>query len=481
MIRQHEYHDPHIEEKLFAIAEYFSERGPIAFLLSGSRYDSAKHSFLCLFPYKTISIQGRDLSVFGTGTDEKNIRSDQNPWDMLKNEIGSLSEEHDFPEWIGYIAYEAGAYHDNTVILDLPKNEYPDFVFSKYAVVIDYEHDTKKVSIRCSPEEIQKFPKEIRENANKFVDGSVWNESFPQKKIDLPKVSIEKEPDSPDVFAEKIMKAKEYIFAGDVYQVNLSHQCRFKGSFSEFDLFKKLHLKNPAPFSAFLKISDQHTIISSSPERLLKKENDRLETRPIKGTIQRANNPEEDQKNKATLLSSEKDKSELLMITDLMRNDLGKISLPGTVITPKIWHCEAYSNVFHLLSVIQSQCIPDLHPVDIVRAVFPGGSITGCPKLRAMEIIAEIEQAPRGIYTGSIGYFTGKGNFDFNIAIRSPDIYNKKIHLHLGAGIIAESDPAQEYLETLHKGKSIFESLTGKTSGIRLKGDYDFSNKFNGH
>jgi para-aminobenzoate synthetase component 1 len=203
-------------------------------------------------------------------------------------------------------------------------------------------------------------------------------------------------------------------------------------------------------------------MISTSPERFLCKKDQWLETRPIKGTIQRGKTVEEDEILKKKLLSSSKERAELLMITDLMRNDLGKISVIGSVQALEIWRCEAYTNVFHLLSIIRSQARPELTPLDIVRSCFPGGSITGCPKLRAMEVIDQLEERSRGIYTGAIGYFTGGGNFDLNIAIRTLVANNHFFSLQLGGGIVIDSNPEEEYQETLFKGASIFQILQKK-------------------
>ena len=179
----------------------------------------------------------------------------------------------------------------------------------------------------------------------------------------------------------------------------------------------------------------------------------------MKGTIQRGHSPEEDQRNRALLLASEKDHAELLMTTDLMRNDLGRVSETGTVVTEQIGRCEAYENVYHLISIIRSHAKPSLHPLELLRACFPGGSISGCPKIRAMEVIYALEKRARGIYTGSIGYINGNGDFDFNIAIRTCTIKNSEITVQLGGAIVADSDPHLEFEETLHKGKSIFKVL----------------------
>jgi para-aminobenzoate synthetase component 1 len=253
------------------------------------------------------------------------------------------------------------------------------------------------------------------------------------------------------------MLAKELIHAGEIYQANLSQQFVFSGTCRPFSIFFQLAQLNPAPFSAYLKVDD-FAIVSSSPERFLSCSDGILETRPIKGTAPRGKTEEEDCHLKEQLLASEKEKAELLMITDLMRNDLGRLSMPGTVKTLKLWECESYTNVFHLVSTIQSKSL-DIHPVDKVRACFPGGSISGCPKLSAMEAIQRIEKRRRGIYTGGIGYFTENGDFDFNIAIRTLLIEKEKLTVQVGGGIVADSDPEKEYQETLHKGASIFKVL----------------------
>ncbi|KIC71266.1 anthranilate synthase component I family protein [Candidatus Protochlamydia amoebophila] len=255
-----------------------------------------------------------------------------------------------------------------------------------------------------------------------------------------------------------INEAKEWIFSGHVYQINLSQEFTFEGVLRPFDVFRQLIEINPAPFSAYLK-ADHYTIVSSSPERFLQKKEKLLETRPIKGTIQRGGYFEEDQLFKERLISSEKEKAELLMITDLMRNDLGKISEIGSVKTVDLWRCEAYTNVYHLISIIRSIALKHLKSLEIIRSAFPGGSITGCPKLKAMECIQKLENRSRGIYTGSMGYMTGKGDFDLNIAIRTLVFKDNYISFQVGGGIVIDSDPINEYAETLFKGDSLFRVL----------------------
>jgi para-aminobenzoate synthetase component 1 len=260
-------------------------------------------------------------------------------------------------------------------------------------------------------------------------------------------------------YVEKVLRAKEQILDGEIYQVNLSHTCRYAGIHDPFSLYRQLIDHNPVPFSAYLNIDSRFSIVSLSPERLLRHERGVLETRPIKGTAPRGQNAEEDQAERANLLASPKERAELMMITDLMRNDLGMVSKAGSVLTPELCVCEAYASVYHLHSVIRSQAKESLHPLDLLGAAFPGGSISGCPKSSAMRTIRELEQRPRGIYTGSIGYIRGNGDFDFNIAIRTLAVEGDTAMLSLGGGIVADSDPHLEYEETLHKGRPFFRSL----------------------
>ncbi|MEM1282999.1 MAG: anthranilate synthase component I family protein [Chlamydiota bacterium] len=358
----------------------------------------------------------------------------------------------DVPEWVGYLAYEMGGYSDADVIIPLKSPSYPIAHFHRYPVVVSYQHLTQEVSL---------FLNEKKVDVSKVSRLFDFLSKPPISSIERPLTCLTctKPLEEKTAYYEKVLRAKQKILMGDIYQVNLSQECRYQGQFSSFDLFKRLYQNNPAPFSAYLNMSTEHKVVSSSPERLLSSFNGKLETRPIKGTAARGRNKSEDKEKRERLLSSSKDKSELLMITDLMRNDLGKVAVPGSVRTEKIWHCEEYQNVFHLLSVITAEVLDSFNPVDVIREVFPGGSITGCPKIRAMEVISEIEDSNRGIYTGSLGYFTTHKNFDFNIAIRTLDIINDVIKLRLGGAIVTDSIPEKEYDETLHKGRSIFETL----------------------
>lgn len=275
----------------------------------------------------------------------------------------------------------------------------------------------------------------------------------------VPKSNISREQ-----YFEKIARIKKYLFDGDTYQVNFSQRFEVPYQKSAFELYQKLSAANPSPYQFFMEDSagsSEFAVISNSPERLFQINNGIIQTRPIKGTVPRGKTPKEDEENIRRLLASEKEKAELAMIVDLERNDLGKICLPGTVEVDENRTVEKYSHVIHTVSNIRGVLAPELDWYDALRALFPGGSVTGCPKKRTMEIISELENFPRGIYCGSAGWIDLSGNCDFNIMIRTM-WYDKKagrIIFHSGGGIVADSDPQTEYEETLHKAAAIMDVL----------------------
>lgn len=262
-----------------------------------------------------------------------------------------------------------------------------------------------------------------------------------------------------DAYRMNIQRIRDYIYEGDVYQVNYTRQ--FAGArtpLAEDELYLCLREMNPAPFAAYIKGSDW-SILSSSPERLIRCCNGVLQTKPIKGTVAVGSTPEEDEGNRNWLLSSEKDRSELLMIVDLERNDLAKVSESGTVRVEKLFELETYETVHHLVATVSSNLRSDLSPFRVLEGVFPGGSITGTPKRRSMEIIAELERHPRGVYTGSIGYIGNNGDFDFNIAIRTIIRDGSRILFNAGGGITWKSDAEAEFQETEAKALGMKRGL----------------------
>lgn len=254
-------------------------------------------------------------------------------------------------------------------------------------------------------------------------------------------------------YLQAIRRAQDYIAAGDIYQVNLSH--RLEGSWHgpTWPLYERLRAVSPVPYGAYLAL-ENCTILSASPERFLRVDDGRVETRPIKGTRPRGVTADQDRVLAGDLQTSEKDRAENLMIVDLLRNDLGKVCRVGSVRVPQLFGLEGYANVWQLVSTITGELRPGLQAVDALQACFPGGSVTGCPKKRAMEIIEELEPVRRGIYCGAIGYLSFTGAMDTSIAIRTFVVTGNRLHLQVGGAIVADSRPEEEYAETLAKGQA---------------------------
>ena len=264
-------------------------------------------------------------------------------------------------------------------------------------------------------------------------------------------------------YLDAVARVREYIVAGDIFQANLSQ--RFEAplpgapSTSPWALYRRLRERNPAPFAAFLDLPDV-AIVSASPERFLRVDGAGVvETRPIKGTRPRGMGPEHDAALGQALTESAKDRAENLMIVDLMRNDLSRVCAPGSVRVPELFALERYATVHHLVSTVVGTLEAGTDAVDLLRAAFPGGSITGAPKIRAMEIIAEFEPSQRGVYCGSVGYLSVTGEMDTSIAIRSAVVVDGRVYFSAGGGVVADSDPRQEYLETLDKARALIDAL----------------------
>jgi para-aminobenzoate synthetase component 1 len=250
----------------------------------------------------------------------------------------------------------------------------------------------------------------------------------------------------------------EYIAAGDVFQVNLSQRFTAVGRTDPLELYLRLKQVSPAPFAAYLHWQDL-AVVSASPESFFQTRGDTVVTRPIKGTRPRGSSPDEDGRLAADLLASPKDRAELTMIVDLERNDLGRVCEYGSVVVRDPLTIESFAQVHHLVATIEGRVRAGIGPVDVIRAIFPGGSITGAPKIRAMEIIDELEPNRRGLYTGAIGYLSRGGSSGFNIAIRTILVEGDRASFQVGGGIVADSDPEAEYEETLAKGRGMLAAL----------------------
>lgn len=359
---------------------------------------------------------------------------------------------------VGYLSYDLGNYIEKLPRTSIDDTKVYDLYFGFYNFVVVIDHLLNKKYI-ATPD----IDKNLEKNILKEIEEKILNANKNEFKFELEecveKVKLNSNFKKSD-YINSIEKVREYIRQGDIYQANLTQRFSGKINMSSFNLYKRLRNISKAPFAAFLNFDD-YQILSNSPERFIRCVDNIIQTRPIKGTRPRGNTKEEDMKLQNELRNSEKDKAELLMIVDLERNDLGKICEVGSVKVPELFVIEPYANVSHLVSTVTGKLKDGLDSIDVINATFPGGSITGAPKIRAMEIIDELEPTQRNVYTGSIGYIGFDGNMDFNIAIRTLIKKEEDIFFQVGGGITWDSNPEEEYQETLDKAKSIMKAIRG--------------------
>ncbi|NLI91674.1 MAG: aminodeoxychorismate synthase component I [Peptococcaceae bacterium] len=445
------------------------------FLDSGDNYQElGKYSYLGAYPFLKINAFKEYLDIHWTGKPESKeaFSPNQSVLDGLDAYITRFRTPLPTPfpfagGAVGFLSYDL-----KNEIENLPpriKDEFnlPLWTFAWYDGIIVYEHQTKQYWLTaCGIKENGECDSELAKlRLDKFeAIISQFNElCLPVKTNNYCQQNVSFEEIGKSVprdhYLKDLQKVIDYIYAGDIYQANLSQRFSVQCQGDPWELYSILRKKNSAPFSAFLPYED-FQILCSSPERFIKITSDGLiETRPIKGTRPRGKTEEEDQRLAEDLLNSEKDRAELTMIVDLQRNDLGRICTYGTVKTNELITLEKYPAVWHLVATITGKLRKGLMPSQLLKAVFPGGSITGAPKIRAMEIIDELEPYYRGIYTGSIGYIGFDGAWDLNIVIRTILLKDGVAYVHAGGGIVADSVQEDEYTETIYKAGKLLEVL----------------------
>jgi para-aminobenzoate synthetase component 1 len=427
-------------------------------LLSGGGLDCAGYSLMGWDPFLVLKSKGLGVEV-NYGGRERSFRAD--PFTVLADALGSLELPGPSPlepcaaAGFGFLAYDL-----KNLLESLPATAVDDLGLL---------------------EMVWAFPKRMlvhdRRAGNFWQIKVVYEDPQGRRLAEAPETPPFSGNDSPgpyqvgpltsnftrEAYLQAVSRIREYIRQGDVYQVNLSQRFSFPFQGEAYRLFLRLFDLNPAPFYAYLNCRD-FVILSTSMERFLYRREDYLETRPIKGTRPRGKTPEEDAAFRRELEESRKDDAELSMIVDLLRNDLGKVCEARTVKVREHKRLEAYQNVYHLVSIVTGQVRAGCSHADILKAAFPGGSITGCPKIRSMEIIDELEPHVRHVYTGAIGYLGLHRNLDLNVAIRTAVISRGLAHFSVGGGVVYDSDEAAEYEETIHKGRTLFGVIGGEES-----------------
>jgi anthranilate synthase component 1 len=357
--------------------------------------------------------------------------------------------------WLVYLSYEVAAEVEPTLVLPPGADPCIALAIRSPAAWIR-DRNTMQAWLVCEP-----GAEALLERFEGHVAALAQPDTDPRgARPDAAPGPITLREDPPATFTAAVRRALEYIAAGDVYQANLSRQWSGEAALPHdpVAIYARLRATNPSPFAGLLRHRD-FAVVSSSPERLVAVRGDVVATRPIAGTRPRGRSAAEDEALVRTLLENEKERAEHVMLIDLERNDLGRICVGGSVRVDEYMVIETYAHVHHIVSNVSGVLRPGASPVDVIRALFPGGTITGCPKVRCMQIIAELERHGRGAYTGSLGYINRDGSCDLNILIRTITTAGHAIHLRAGAGIVADSDPEQELAETRAKAEGMLRAL----------------------
>ncbi|MCS5587098.1 MAG: aminodeoxychorismate synthase component I [Porticoccaceae bacterium] len=355
---------------------------------------------------------------------------------------------------IGYFGYDIGRHTVSIPTVAKPLTDLPDMRLGRYLWSLVINHEARKSTLFFHPFCTQSLRQDIRQRLLK-QGRKIRKSNF--QLLDKFSATV-----SPQQYRQAIGRIKDYIAAGDCYQANYAQHLAAPYTGDVWQAYLSLRAASPAPYSVFWQWGEK-ALLSLSPERFLKTSvaagEVHVETKPIKGTVLRGSSVAEDQENAIRLLNSNKDRAENLMIVDLLRNDLGKTCVPGSIHVPKLFDLESFPNVHHLVSTVTGVLRSDCTAIDLLQGCFPGGSITGAPKKRAMEIIEELEPLRRSAYCGSVGYFCASNQMDTNIAIRTLIADDSQIHCWGGGGIVADSDAGNEFEESMHKIRLLLQTL----------------------
>jgi anthranilate synthase component 1 len=370
---------------------------------------------------------------------------------------------------VGYVGYDMVRYFER---LSLSKPVELD-AFDSYFVITDtiliFDTVRQKIKVVSNAHlENGKTPEAAYEEATAKIEAIIRKLRTPLNPAAAPASSARTTFVSNvrrEEFEESVLKAKEYVRAGDVIQVVLSQRFSADLSVEPLDIYRILRTLNPSPYMFFLRLDDT-LVVGASPEVMVRKEGGQVELRPIAGTRPRGKTRDEDARLAMELLEDPKERAEHVMLVDLGRNDLGRVCRTGTVKVSELMVVERYSHVMHIVSNVQGELDGEMDAFDVLRATFPAGTLSGAPKVRAMEIIEELEPVRREIYGGAVGYFSFSGNMDMAIAIRTLVVKDGRIHLQAGAGIVADSDPAAEYQETVNKARAVVKAIEMVEQGL---------------
>lgn len=435
-----------------------------------------RYTFLGADPAILFKVQGEECLISKNG-DQKKIKHRGNPLKILKDILDRYRpvQVEGLPRFyggaVGFLGYEMVRYLER--LPAHPPKDYPEdavFMITDTLIIFDNLRHTMKL-VACLHIQEGDDPALVYQEGLRKINSMKELLENPQAKSasDPPLKAIPSLTSNmtQEAFREMVRKAKSYIVNGDILQVVLSQRFEGEQDLDPIDFYRALRYINPSPYLFFLKFEDLF-LIGSSPEILVRLEEGRVEVRPIAGTRPRGADEEEEQRLMKELVEDPKERAEHIMLVDLGRNDLGRIAAIGTVQVPELMVVERYSHVMHLVSHVQAELAAGKDGFDVLAATFPAGTLTGAPKIRAMEIIHELEPSARGSYGGAVGYFSFSGNLDFCITIRTIMLKGNKIFVQAGAGIVADSDPEFEYQESLSKAKGMLKAVQLAERGLTL-------------
>ncbi|MEJ2127060.1 MAG: anthranilate synthase component I [Candidatus Bathyarchaeota archaeon] len=405
----------------------------------------SQYSFIGFSPAATITIKNGQATTLNKRTGDKQTSKVDEPLSAISKTLQTLPgflEQRFVGGAVGYIGYDAVRYWEKLPQKAVDDQKFPDVKVGIFDDGIIYDHRNRKAFYYYINENrLEEINKQLKEEINESLECKQLGANISKEK-----------------FEDAVETAKEYVTAGDIFQVVLSKRYNFQIKGSLIGFYRNLRKINPSPYMYFVK-SGEHQIVGSSPEMLARIENRRVETFPIAGTRPHVKDPTENKRLTNELLTDPKERAEHVMLVDLGRNDIGKVSKFGSVHLPEFMQVHQYSHVQHIVSRVVGDLKDECNAYDALRAVFPAGTVSGAPKVRAMEIIEELEPTRRGPYAGAVGYFSYNGNADFAITIRTLVANGEKAYLQVGAGIVADSVPENEWFETEHKGRALMKAL----------------------
>jgi anthranilate synthase component I len=442
-------------DTLTPIIIYKRLRGQKKFLLESSVHHTGKgrYSIIGANPYKELTGTGQQTVVAEKGKEEK---LEEKPLEMLKQHISGVQLPFDFPFYggaVGYMAYDTIRQYE--VIGEVPADPIgmPEVHFMFYQDIIVYDHKHEQVTLLAVDGSGNRSAEALRERLAEMEEELTTHQEIPD--ASLAAVHFHPEIDQ-ESFMNMVEEAKAYIKAGDVFQIVLSQRLTADFNGDAFSFYRKLRASNPSPYMFYLDFED-YTVLGASPESLIKASDGKITANPIAGSRPRGKTTEQDEQLTTELLADEKELAEHRMLVDLSRNDLGRVCKVGTVELTKYMTVEKYQHVMHIVSEVQGDLAEGMTGLDALIAALPAGTVSGAPKIRAMQLINQFEKKKRGLYAGAIGYINMNGDLDLALAIRTMVVKDKKAYVQAGAGLVYDSDPETEYHETLHKAKSLTE------------------------